>query len=106
MCICNKIPIASRNQNLKVFPGFRIIEGNLKFEFKKILPFWLQKCPMHSLQEHTYNKCQILQISANQIYLILLNVFNLTLSVQIYKITWDIQSLKIIIIITCKAVKK
>lgn len=28
-----------RNQNLKVFLGIRIIGGNLKSEFKKILPF-------------------------------------------------------------------
>lgn len=30
------MPIASKNQNLKVFPGIRIItRGNLKFEFFK-----------------------------------------------------------------------
>lgn len=41
MCICNKIPIASRNRNLKVFPGIRIIGGNLKSEFKKDLTFFI-----------------------------------------------------------------
>lgn len=36
----NEIPIISRNQSSKVFPGIRIIIGeNLKSEFKKILPF-------------------------------------------------------------------
>ena len=97
------MPIASRNQNLKVFPGIRvIIGGNLKSEFKKILCFWLlQKYPMHSLQEHTTNvRHQFCK----------LDIFNLIKCFLSYSFcidisnNMDIQSLKIII--TYKAVKK
>lgn len=66
------MPIASRNENLKVFPGIRIIGGNLKSEFRKILPFCLlQKRPMHSSRAHT----TVRSVSANWIYFMYVHVF-------------------------------
>lgn len=61
-----------RFENIWKYTGLRIkcvywyvtnMEGNLKSQFRKILPFWLlQKCPMHSLQEHTNVLNQFLQV--------------------------------------------
>ena len=82
------MPIATKNQNLKVFQGIRIItRGNLKFEFFK--RYYVFECCRNILCT-LWNSTQ--QVSdnnfANYIYLILLNVFYLILSVQIYQITW------------------
>ena len=82
------MPIAYKNQNLKVFPGIRIIaRGNLKYEFLK--RYYVFDCCRNILCTLWNSTQQVSDINfANYIYLILLNVFYLILSVQIYQITW------------------
>lgn len=70
--------ITSRNQSLKVFPAITIIIGeNLKSEFKKILPFDCCRNVLCTLCKSTQQMSDT--IFANEIYLILLNVFYLFL---------------------------
>lgn len=97
------MPIASRNQNLKVFPGIRItIRGNLKSEFKKILLFDCCRNTLCTLCKSTQQMSDTNFCKLNIFNLI--ECFYLTLSEHMYQITWNIQSLNIII--TYKAVKK
>lgn len=70
ICVYVTIPIASRNQNLKVFPGIRIIGGNLKSEFKKDLTFLIAAeinvlCTLCKSTQTTNARYQFLQNRSN-----------------------------------------
>lgn len=91
-----------QKSKLESISGIRI-GRNLKSEFKDFtFLIAAEKHPMHSLQEHTSVRHQFCKLEIFN----LVKCFYLTLSVQIDQITWNIQSLKSIIIITYKAVKK